>query len=340
MHWTVLTPFDGKWLTDFATDGGHTFSLIPPAKAPGNWNLRKKVGTPANEWREFLRQVIRAVPARRGGVITAFPQLALLVGLFRGIGLLRGPTVAWFFNTTEQSGLRRKISVFAFSKIDLFVVHADAERQAYSEWFSIPLDKIKFVPLQVDYDLPPDGEDLDQPFVFATGSGARDYKTFFEAMAILGYPTKVVAGERVLEGLTPPPTVEILDMPRDEIRRMVRRSRVNVIPMTDAGIVAGTITIVETLRLGRAVVITDRTGVHEYVKDGHTGLHARRGDAADLAAKIKTIWESPELRSRMNLNALQFAEANCTDVAAGRSLAQVLTAVATKASLAHSPLFD
>ena len=59
------------------------------------------------------------------------------------------------------------------------------------------------------------------------------------------------------------------------------------------------LTLVEALLAGCAVVGTTAGGIPEVVEDGETGLLAREGDAADLAAKLEWMLSNPELRTRL-----------------------------------------
>lgn len=57
--------------------------------------------------------------------------------------------------------------------------------------------------------------------------------------------------------------------------------------------------LVEALVAGCAIVATPAGGIPEVVQDGETGLLARDGDAADLAAKIARLLHDAPLRDRL-----------------------------------------
>jgi glycosyltransferase involved in cell wall biosynthesis len=60
-------------------------------------------------------------------------------------------------------------------------------------------------------------------------------------------------------------------------------------------------TAVEAMAVGRPVVASRLGGLPFTVADGATGLLCEPGDAADLARKIETLLDDPELRQRMGL---------------------------------------
>lgn len=62
-------------------------------------------------------------------------------------------------------------------------------------------------------------------------------------------------------------------------------------------------TIVEAFACGTPVVVSGLGAMADLVRDGETGLHARPGDAADLAAKVQRVLDDGELRARMRVAA-------------------------------------
>ena len=59
------------------------------------------------------------------------------------------------------------------------------------------------------------------------------------------------------------------------------------------------LTIHEAYLAGIPVIVTDNGGMAELVSDGLSGLHFRRGDVADLRAKIQRFLDEPELHGRL-----------------------------------------
>lgn len=84
---------------------------------------------------------------------------------------------------------------------------------------------------------------------------------------------------------------------QEELPKHLRRADVVVIP-TVAQEALGR-TAVEAMAAGRPVIASRLGGLPFTVLDGATGLLCEPGDAADLARKIKLLWDDPELRERM-----------------------------------------
>lgn len=334
MKWVVASPYfetpDDDWISDAVVDSRHSFSLIPRVGQDRNWHQSGPPRATVKEWRHRIQQAHNAVTEPSDGVITVFPQLAAAAASFKVMGRFSKPLVSWMFNTEGlKSKPKRSVARVALNRVDRFVVHSTREIESYADLLDIPSDRFVFVPFQygakVETEAP---EGQTEPYVFATGSGYRDYETFLAAMEMLGYRTLVLASDRVLAGLTVPPNVEILEqISRPEIRRLVRHARVNVVPLNDGATTAGTITIVETFRHGRSLVISERPGLEDYIFDGKNALCAKLFDPKSMADAIEAMWTDDVHRGELDDAARRFADDNCTDEAAARSLVRILDSV-------------
>ena len=339
MRWVVASPYfetpSDRWISDSVTSDDHSFVLVPRIGQERNWHQSGPPRATVREWSNRVRQARRAVDSDADGIITVFPQLAAAAGSIKFARRSDRPLVSWFFNTEGLTSLpKRSAARLALRHVDRFIVHSTRETESYADLLGLPSDRFVYVPFQYGATVETEAPvDQDEPYVFATGSGYRDYETFFAAMQTLGYRTLVLASDRVLAGLTVPPNVEILEqITRPEIRRLVRHARVNVVPLNDGATTAGIVTIVETFRHGRSLVISDRPGIDDYIIDGKNALCTRLYDSRSMADAIEAMWTDHQYRHDLDEAALRFAEDNCTDEAAARSLVRVLDSVAAQGS--------
>jgi glycosyltransferase involved in cell wall biosynthesis len=334
MRWTVTSPYfesvNDQWISDAAPSDRHTFNLVPRVGAERDWHRSGAARAGVGEWVNRTRQSRMAFGDGDAGIITVFPQLAAAAGMWKVLHRSSQPLVAWLFNTEGlNTPLRCGLARVPLGRVDRFVVHSTAEVYGYADLLRLPEDRFEYVPLQYGGTIEtaaPEG--CDEPYVFATGSGYRDYATLFDAAEQLGLPTIVVASQRSLDGLRVPPNVTIrTGLDRSEIRRLIRHARVNVVPLTDRALTAGLVTIVETFRHGRSVVTTERPGLDDYCTEGKTALCADLFDATSMARCIELMWSDGELRESLDRNAENFAEDNCTDTAAARHMFRILDSV-------------
>lgn len=340
--WAVVAPFlveaTDRWVSDHIDDPQRRFETVVQRAPELSWHEKRLARTSAREWLRFHDASHRALSlvdrheaaGGSGGLVTVFPQLAAAVGIQKRVRRRSTPLVAWFFNTADTSSLSTSAARTALSAVDRFVVHSTVEIEAYAAALGLAPDRFRFAPLQYGGSISTVEEDLESPFVFATGSGFRDYRTLFAAVEKLDLPTKIVAGDRILSGLDIPPTVEIMnDASRPEIHDMMRRARVNVVPLTDRGLTAGIVTIAETYRHRRGLVVTRRPGLEDYVVPGRTAVEAAHGDPVAMADAIEGLWTDAGLRARLDHGAAAFGEDHCSDEAAGRNLVAVLDELST-----------
>lgn len=330
--WRVASPYftteTVRWISDSIPDDVYRFERVNEVGGTLEWHSRRTARSSGLEWKDYFQQAHNAISEPSDGLISVFPQLALALAVSCRIRRDERPIVSWFFNTNLDDGLRLRVASAALSRIDRFVVHSRVEAEAYPRQLRLPSDRFEFVPLQYGGTVESERPAIDEPYVFATGSGFRDYDTFFKAVERLGYRTLVLAGPRALRDLTPPRNVEIIDeMPKPEIRRHVRHAAVNVVPLRTVGLTAGLVTIVECLRHGRGLVSTARSGIEDYLTDGKNALLALPGNVESLASRIEAVWTDPELSRRLDAEAVAFADERCTDEAAARSLVTILDGV-------------
>jgi glycosyltransferase involved in cell wall biosynthesis len=349
MDWTIAAPFihrqnieHANWLEPYVPGTSHQLTLVPREKPLESWHDRKSKFTGIAEWMVYWRHSLEALETTQGGVITVFPQLAATIGIQKQLTrAFHVPVVAWLFNVgTCHSGLRQQISKASLQHIDRFVVHTHRERHIYSKWLNLPIDRFEFVPYQVP-ELPILYEEkTQQPFIAALGSAHRDFPTLFEAVEKLNIPTIVASGKRALEGLSIPANVQTpFGIQKAECLKLAQEARINVIPLTPNQQVtaAGQVTLVEAMRMGRAVIATRCLGIEDYVVEGETGLLIDPHSPEQLMQAIEQLWHDEGLRHRLGANAKQYADQNFSDQAAGRALGKVLDSIETHQTPGQCP---
>jgi hypothetical protein len=328
--WSIAAPFfssssANRWIDDFILDPQWTFRKIPLSSESNDWHSRSKRTTGFAKWLQYWDQSGRALPS--SGLITVFPQPALMAAVRKRLHDCDIPLVAWCFNLGQYPhGLKRAAARLALRSVDRFVVHSRGEIVRVSEFLDIPPAKVEFVPLQrsaIPIDTP---EDVNAPFILAMGSANRDYSTFFKAAQISDLPCKVVASPRSLEGLRVPPGVSVESgLTALQCRRLVQQSRFSVVPLLDPNIASGQVTVVEAIRMNKPVIATQNIGTTDYIQNGQSGTLVPPNRPEELAAAMLQLWDDAGLRERYAKNAAEFGEESLSDAAAGRALTRILS---------------
>ena len=227
--------------------------------------------------------------------------------------------VAMSFNFTDlPSGILLWVMRRYFKTIERFVVFSQMERVLYSELFNIPVDRFDFIhwgvrppivdPLPVNYD---------QPYFVALGGEARDYDTLIEAAHRRPDDRFVlIARPHSVEEIEMPSNVTLrVNVPFHEAWSTVWHAHASLIPLRNAQTPNGHVTLVGSMLLGKAIVITDSSGVQDYVTSNQSALLVPAGSPNDFANAIAQLTDDPHLGSRLGQNARNFAETHCTEIA-------------------------
>ena len=327
MHWIVLTPFhtqakarsDGAegddWITRYISPEAHSFQVVPATYSHDRSRRSASVG----EWRDYFAQALqgwRAASRVRGpvGFITAFPQLAVAVGLIKRLRRSKAPVLAWCYNMGQTfEGAKKRIAQAALKSVDVFVVHSRQEIATYAAWLELPPERFIFVPLSVASVSPTRTESVDEPFVLAMGTANRDYRVLVEALRPLKYPAKIVAGAHALSGLPASEGLQTLSgLSGAECRTLCEQARIIVVPVDNELTASGQVSLLEAMMLGKPVIATRCAGLQDYVRDGDTGLLAPPSDAPALSSAIQRLWMDPLLRRKLGSSALAYANAHFT----------------------------
>ena len=335
MHWTVMAPFFktdvvGKtvWIDDFVPTGQHSFTKIfKKDNLPShNWHTRISRNTQFAEWHSFWLQSGDAWRGNRGGCITVFPQLAAMVGLRKMFSKRTTPVVAWCFNVGMfYPGIKKILARSVLENIDKFIVHSKRECDTVSSWLNINKNRFEFIPLQRGPIQITEEEEFDNPFILSMGSANRDFKTLFYAVQKLGIRTIVVAKKSVIQNLNVPPNVEILTgLTINECRCLSQKAVMNIVPLFDSPTASGQVTIVEAMRMNRAVIATRCVGSEDYISHNKTGLLVEPNSVDDLTSAINQLWVDSEKRNVIAITAGKYAEKHFSDEMAGRKLEYIL----------------
>ena len=145
-------------------------------------------------------------------------------------------------------------------------------------------------------------------------TGNRDYlfvgrlsrekgaRIFAEATRALGVPAVFVGdGEQrgEVERINPAATITGWVSP-EEVARQLENARALVFPSLWYETLG--LSVAEALGRGIPAVVSDESAARDLVVDGYTGLHMRRGDAADLAKKLAMLADDAVVE-RLSINA-------------------------------------
>jgi glycosyltransferase involved in cell wall biosynthesis len=329
LTWNIAARFfqsaDAVWLDDFIKDPHLTFRKIPAMRTE-NWHSSAKPRTSRRQWLSMLGQGWRAFSGNPHGVITCFPQLAMIVAIGKRLTFRQTRIVAYNFNLEGvPGGIRQALARFAAKGVDVFIVHSPSEVQSYADYLGVDAQRVQFVPLQRGWIDMPRAENLTAPFILAMGSAGRDYKTLIAAVDRLAIPTVIVTRKDIIESLPPSDHVTFRhSLSEVECLELLATARFSVTPLGNLTTASGQVTFINSMMLGVPLIATRCPGTEGYVEDGVTGVLIEPFDRAGMERAIMSLWTDAGRRAELSGQSLAFAHEHLSDDAAAKALTGVL----------------
>ncbi len=330
MKWSVAADFfsgsNDIWLDDFIEDPRLEFQKVVSEAAQEDWHHQKSMRTSVGRWRAHLAHARKALNTEADGVITCFPQLAVMAGLQKRIRRSRRPLVAYNFNIgTLVTGARQKLARFAAGGIDRFVVHSPSEVALYADYLGLPEDRFRFIPVQRGALPMARRENTTAPFILAMGSAQRDYGTLVEALRNLQLPTVIVTRKDIADGLPKQPWIEYRHgLSERACLELLSQARLSVTPVSNMETASGQVTFVNALRMGVATIATRCPGTDGYIEHARTGRLVPPFDPDALEGEIRALWQDDAAREALARAGADEAEARFSDEATSSQLRDIL----------------
>ncbi len=261
-------------------------------------------------------------------LVTIGPRIGFWCGFFSWLFASKVEHFSFSFNFAElPQGWKKKMFSLGFQQITGLRVHSNMEKTLYRDYFGIPEERIEVRLWSMNIpETSPDLPVLDTPYVSAVGGNARDYATLLGAARVLpGVPMVWVVRPENIAGLELPLHVHVLsNVPYARAMNVVANSRLTVVPLRDSQVPCGHVTLVSGMLLKKAIVATSSAGISDYVTDGWNGLLCEQRSPLDLAEKIRTLWERPEIAETLAENGFRFASEHCSERTVREDLSAIL----------------
>ena len=300
-----------RWIEPSLQDLNATFNFVSCPSVGGfrRINLGRMIGC----WRaiKVARQTNASI------IVTHGPALAAWCCVFASIlNCNRLAIIAHSFNFTKLPGrLKTRIFSMVLGRAERFTVFSKMERALYASAFSLDIRKIDFVHWGVN---PPrvEGEAIEVgDYVASIGGNARDYRTLMDAARLMpGTKFVVVARPENFIGLDVPQNVTVhTNLPLDVTMNILGYSKLLALPLVGSEVPCGHVTLVSAMHLGRPVVVTESTGVADYIKNGVTGLTVKMGSAIELRRAIQELLNDETLLKSFSKRGRRFAALRCSE---------------------------
>jgi len=252
--------------------------------------------------------------------------------LRRRVRIVLGSFIFTGRSTSWENTVRRAYFRFVLGRTDLAIVHSRLEVERYRAIFTAPRTRFVFIPWGTTIALRKTvmGDARIAPGeagVVTAGKSGRDYRTLFAAMAEVPAELRVICDYAgALAGAVPGARTTVLaDCHGLDYFTELARAAVVAIPLAVEDISAGQMVLVQSMGMGKAIVISSTPTICDYVTHGHDALLVPCGDAAALHGAILLLLGDRELRVRLGGNARTTFDA---DLSTEGHLRRLLAAIA------------
>lgn len=260
---------------------------------------------------EFYLPLMAACICNRYDIIVSWTmRIGTLFGIIKMMfgSLISSKHVIYDFHINhERTDLLYSIKLFltkaATKGIDYFLTTSTKEEILYSEMFNIPRTRIKFFPIA-----PPkyffDHSSEVGNYIFSYGNSDRDYDTLVKAVD--GLPFKLVILSQAYVPKRPlPKNIVIITQPHYgiDLVKLILGSRMVVLPLVSYNVSAGQTAFLESMALGRTVIIAENMATVEYAVNGESAFFYKAGDSNQLRELIKNLFPDVERLRSVGKNA-------------------------------------
>ncbi len=306
---------DWNWLAKSFDKSGNAWRHVSTQRS---WFPQ---GTPGRDQLARLDAAARAAISCRGGrsvLVSHGPGLGMYSGLLAPKICPAARHLIFSFNFTElPRGTKRRVMANAYRGVERFATFSSFERELYADYFCLPVQRFDMLHWAAQPLPLPEGAAalIDGEYVCAIGGQGRDYATLIKAMSRLPHRKLViVATPQSIAGIEVPANVVIrCNVGREEVSNILAFSQFMALPLAGAEVPCGHVTIVSAFHAGKAIVATDSSGVHDYLREGETAMLCPPRNIDAMSDAVEACFSNPTLRDRLGTAGLLFAKANCTE---------------------------
>lgn len=240
----------------------------------------------------------------QSGVLFAF--LRLIFGQKSPPHLIIDPGC---FNGARNNILELLPIKLALHSVAGIIYHAHVQESYYKRHLRYLIDRICFVPFGVDTEFFFPAQCVAKPMILAFGSIKRDYGTLLSAWRSLEFekPELVIVGVDNMRQLglkdLPKNTRVINRVSIDVLKKMMAEAMFVVIPLPYFGYSYGQMSLLQSMSMGKAVIVTKTPSTIDYVRDCVDAVFAEPYDIADMATKLEFLLRNQSLVERIGIEA-------------------------------------
>lgn len=273
-----------------------------------------------NKFKFYIFQILKAIPISRNYdlIISHSAQSAVFLDFLRTfVNKSYPPHIVidpGCFNGARDNKFETSLIRYASQSINGLIYHSTIQEQYYRKHLPFLLRKSRFIHFGTDTEFfkPIDnvpGED----YVISIGYMKRDYLTLLKAWSQISTETKLrIVGIKNLRmlGITRlTSNVELYDrVSISKLKQLIAGAKFVVIPLPYYKYSYGQMTLLQSMAMAKAVIVTKTPSAKDYITNSKDGLFVEPYNIGDMREKIEFLLNNPSLVERLSKQARKTVE--------------------------------
>ena len=282
-----------------------------------------------------LRSFVILFGRRHSDFVLAWTHLeALPTILLKSLLFRKDPKIVLvgFIYTPRSNSFLQRIRYWYFrwllGHIHCAVVHSQIELYDYTQLFGFWRKKFVLMPFGTHVNIIPP-PNVTVPYIFSAGRSGRDYNILLKVMENLPYHLRIACDMLHPEADCQDRVTVLRNCYNSDYLRELTGAELVVITLAAKHISAGQMVLIESMGLGKPVIITQTETTQEYAQHDKNVWFVPMGDEEKLKEAIDYFMERPDERKRIGDEARKTFHEKYSMEAATERLCQLLNDMST-----------
>ncbi|MEW6068096.1 MAG: glycosyltransferase family 4 protein [Nitrospirota bacterium] len=310
----ILEKNKAYWFFQYWTKEDIKIDVIDYSKVPVIHPIEKKL------LRFYVVQTLKAsLKLRKYDLIISHgSQSAIFLAFIRSLfGIKNTPHLiidVGCLNGGRSSQPELSIFQFSMKSISGLIYHVSSQKTHYDRYFPFLSKKAFFIPFGVDTEFFKPLNVKQEDYILSVGYKFRDWLTLINAYSQIKTNTalKIVGPEEL--NIELPENVYLQPyVPINTLKELILKAKFIVLPLVDLPYAHGQMTLLQSMAMGKAVIVTKVPSTVDYINDGENALFVRLNDVDDMRNKIEFLLHNPDEIFRLGENARKSIENKFTE---------------------------
>jgi len=251
-------------------------------------------------------------------IISHGAQSAILLAFIRSLlGVKNPPHIIIDVGCLNGGRTRQpELSIFQFAmhSISGVIYHASSQKLHYDRYFLSLAKRAFFVPFGVDVEFFKPLNVKQEDYILSIGYKFRDWKTLIRAYSQIKTNTILkIVGPKNLD-IELPKNVYIQPyVPINTLKELIAKSKFIILPLINLPYAHGQMTLLQSMAMGKAVIVTKVPSTVDYVNDNEDALFVKLNNIDDMKNKIEYLLNNPYDIKKLGENARKSVENKFTE---------------------------